>query len=107
LLTSLLDLQYTELALERGLLGCALTRAFVSADIWLVVNNSSAGATTAAATQPKPPRAKFGSSEGWGFVVVELELELEPRGFSGVIHCQDCSVRWAGRQVSVAQALSD
>ena len=52
-----------------------ITRAFVSAGIWLVVNNSSAGATTAAAAQPKPPRAKLGSSEGWSFVVV---VELQP-----------------------------
>jgi hypothetical protein len=75
-----------------------LTRAFVSAGIWLVINNSSAGATTAAPAQPKPPRAKFGSSHGWSFVVVGLELELEPRGFSGVIHCQDCFDGQGGRR---------
>ncbi len=66
-----------------------LTRAFVSAGIWLVVHNSSAGATTAAAAQPKPPRAKLGSSEGWSFVVV---VELQPgAGATRVFWCHSLS----------------
>ena len=107
MLTSLLDPPARGTGAGARLVGLCITRAFVSAGIWLVVNNSSAGATTAAPAQPEPPRAKLGSSEGWSFVVVELQQELEPRGFSGVNHCQDCSVRWEGRQVSVDQALSD